>query len=988
MGEPSASDAYLGSPWVRDHLRPFLSWLLPRHQALGGITELRLLRKGRGKGTWSGYFGPEDEEALVQALLPVADEPRARIPRKDHPRVGEANVYFSLQPIRPDLAEGRRGTLARSRTAARDRDVLAYSLFVVDVDPEREPRDSSASEQEKACALEVAEQVRSWLHERGVEAVQADSGNGYHLLVPMVPVSDVRQAAQDAKNLLRLLNQRFSTDGAKVDTSTFNPSRILKLYGTKAVKGEDSPSRPHRFATVDLGAIPDDVELFDKVAEDLAAFREARKSSRDADPKPRPKRAQRTAGSQRGPSSSWTTWRAQALASLPLDAVYGELLTGASSGEGWLQCRDPFSASGDKNPSAGVADGNGQAERGAFHSFRDGQTESIFDFLVRSGRAADFEAACALVAELSGEPLPGGAVASSGAQEPGRSVAEFEHRWGEIEEEGAGLCLLRDTIAGLLELPAAEREPHLQQLRAASGLSSRVFQETVSEVRRSLRKAKQGEPPPPPEPGRVVVDYVVNRQTVAGLFDDMLAAVAPAHRFFRTERDIVFVRRGVGPVVVTDKNLGGLLSALLEIRFARDGEEGLAFMRYGVIPSELARAFVSDPRVWSQLPQLRLYCRSPLFDDRWGFVGSPGYHPGPGIYYDGPRVSPTDEGTPLLHRALADFHWKAEADLVNFVGVLLTALTMPHWGRGHPFLAVNGNKPGVGKTTLARVLGVLVEGAEPNTVSYVPDDTEFEKQIATRVEAGDRIIVVDNAKTSRAIQSAVLERCITDSRLNFRRLGSNSSISRPQNDIMFCLTMNLTHLGPDLRRRALPVNLMLDEDVRRTHYALSDVVAFVEQQRMGIVAELAGMVKVWIEMGKPGCEKPAMHSTSQDWAATIDAILRLSGFDGFLTNFEESAHAFDPRYELMLDIITEHHGADAAPAAGWVERLDEQLGERFRDRRGNPKSTRAKATIVGNLFREYLDTRFVVDGQGWRLVRSYPEGEKRKPAYHFEGVEE
>ena len=73
-------------------------------------------------------------------------------------------------------------------------------------------------------------------------------------------------------------------------------------------------------------------------------------------------------------------------------------------------------------------------------------------------------------------------------------------------------------------------------------------------------------------------------------------------------------------------------------------------------------------------------------------------------------------------------NWRreSEADLVNFVACALTALTMPHWRRGHPFLAINGNKPGVGKSTLARVLGVLVEGEEPPTVTWLPDDAEFE----------------------------------------------------------------------------------------------------------------------------------------------------------------------------------------------------------------------------------------------------------------------
>jgi len=152
------------------------------------------------------------------------------------------------------------------------------------------------------------------------------------------------------------------------------------------------------------------------------------------------------------------------------------------------------------------------------------------------------------------------------------------------------------------------------------------------------------------------------------------------------------------------------------------------------------------------------------------------------------------------------------------------------------------------------------------------------------------------------------------------------------------------------------------------------------------VAELAGMVQLWLDSGRPGCEKPARHSTSQAWAATMDAVLRLSSFDGFLTNFEESAHAFDPRYELMLDVIAEHRGKPAVAAAGWVERLEGLLADRFKDRRGSPKSARAKATIVGNLFREYLDTRFVVEGRGWRLVRTYPEGEGRKPAYHIDEV--
>ena len=90
------------------------------------------------------------------------------------------------------------------------------------------------------------------------------------------------------------------------------------------------------------------------------------------------------------------------------------------------------------------------------------------------------------------------------------------------------------------------------------------------------------------------------------------------------------------------------------------------------------------------------------------------------------------------------------------------------------------NKAEVGKTTLPKVLAAIVKGYAPATISYSSDESEFEKQLATRVDAGDHVIVVDNAKLRKPIESQVLERCITDSRPSFRRLGSNTSITRAQ----------------------------------------------------------------------------------------------------------------------------------------------------------------------------------------------------------------
>jgi len=104
-------------------------------------------------------------------------------------------------------------------------------------------------------------------------------------------------------------------------------------------------------------------------------------------------------------ADAWASWRREALDRFPFDTVFD--LTGeTSSGGEWYVCRDPDSDTGDRNPSAGVATGQGQAERGKFQSFRSGICESLFDYLIRKKFATDWKNAAEFVAERSGVPLP------------------------------------------------------------------------------------------------------------------------------------------------------------------------------------------------------------------------------------------------------------------------------------------------------------------------------------------------------------------------------------------------------------------------------------------------------------------------------------------------------------------------------------------------------------------------------------------------------
>ncbi len=120
-------------------------------------------------------------------------------------------------------------------------------MVLVDVDSERTSPKISATAEELEAALELARRIRDYLcqvrHWPG--PIVAMSGNGAHLLFRIDLLND-GHAKQTVADVLAALDIKFSGDEARVDTSVFNASRICKLPGTLACKGDSTTDRPHR----------------------------------------------------------------------------------------------------------------------------------------------------------------------------------------------------------------------------------------------------------------------------------------------------------------------------------------------------------------------------------------------------------------------------------------------------------------------------------------------------------------------------------------------------------------------------------------------------------------------------------------------------------------------------------------------------------------------------------------------------------------------
>jgi len=248
--------------------------------------------------------------------------------------------------------------------------------------------------------------------------------------------------------------------------------------------------------------------------------------------------------------------------------------------------------------------------------------------------------------------------------------------------------------------------------------------------------------------------------------------------FLHGNSPVLEVENGIEKKLVTlatAYKVASSASALLANLFicAHGGNENSPPSQFPPPPGLAGLLFCNEPLA-DRLPKIEQYALRPVFDQNFKFRG-PGWHADVGILVHGPDVEPIpfqfstsantvrDRLPPRLKELLQDFCFKAECDLVNAIGVLLTGLLMSQFvsnGKAVPLL--DGNQPGIGKTLLARVTGIVLDGKEPKAIHFTTDDEELSKRAcATLRENPTSVLLFDNAKVKGGgeITSSPLKKC-------------------------------------------------------------------------------------------------------------------------------------------------------------------------------------------------------------------------------------
>jgi len=163
------------------------------------------------------------------------------------------SIYITLNPCQRAVLARANHRLVANVNRTKDLEIEKISNLLIDIDPIR-PEGISSTDQEHEAALEMAQVIRADLTKKGwPEPLVGDSGNGGHLIYPL-DLANTPENVELVKAILLALAKHFQEQlvaaGLELDQAVFNPSRLTKLYGTWARKGDNTQDRPHRMAQI------------------------------------------------------------------------------------------------------------------------------------------------------------------------------------------------------------------------------------------------------------------------------------------------------------------------------------------------------------------------------------------------------------------------------------------------------------------------------------------------------------------------------------------------------------------------------------------------------------------------------------------------------------------------------------------------------------------------------------------------------------------
>jgi hypothetical protein len=242
-----------------------------------------------------------------------------------------------------------------------------------------------------------------------------------------------------------------------------------------------------------------------------------------------------------------------------------------------------------------------------------------------------------------------------------------------------------------------------------------------------------------------------------------------------------------------------------------------------------------------------------------------------------------------------------------------------------PALAFDAPVQGSGKTLLARCVGYLANGREPDLFSHTKsrDDEEPRKRLFATLVMGATTLIWDNVTGS--FDSAAMAGFLTAPVIADRVLGKSQALRLPNRVLLLFTGNNLTFEG-DMPRRVIKCRIDPHSATPFAREFAMDPLAYVRDYRLDMVTAACTLIRAYQTSGAK-CAKGRMASF-EDW----DDIVRQTvvwvgtvlapGEYGDPMDLVREAQAADPSIDALgdlLQVLSDRFGAD------WFTGTDVQM---------------------------------------------------------------
>lgn len=522
----------------------------------------------------------------------------------------------------------------------------------------------------------------------------------------------------------------------------------------------------------------------------------------------------------------WKVWRSSVLENLSLELIYGDYYTGKTSGE-WIECRDPWSQTGDQNPSSGVANGKGEIEKGTWHSFISSENLSVFDFIRKIGLTEDNHmSACRYLADVTGIDLP---------RTNNDNVV---------------------PITTLLTNPTPTNDDTPQIV-----ISNRQLRDIVDDCWTAVQHYNNLSP-------RLFVK--------AGQLVNVNEMEDPPSIHMLTESEVYgILSRAANWIKITNT---GVINVLPLDKAARDmvcsdhpGKQNVPKLE----------TVVTTP-VFSHKKEL-------IIKPGYNECAKVWYKPS--LTVPEIPKSPTEEDVEAAKRLIEDdlfvnFPFCTEGDLAHSYAALLLPFVRQLIDGPTPLHIVEAPGPGTGKGKLCNLISIISTGEACEARSLPSTDEEIRKMITAELIQSKTIILLDNASEKKKLDSASLAVVLTSVNWKDRILKESRMLSLT-NFALWMLTANNPKFSMEIARRCVRIRLdaKVEQPWKRKAFKHPYPEEWAKENRSILVRAVLILVQNWVVKGCPHSENKL--GSFERWSAIIGGILEVNNIRGFLGNLDE-----------------------------------------------------------------------------------------------------